>query len=36
MAMITTTFKINDNDQGQIAVVGPKRLEYEKITEILN
>lgn len=36
MAMITTTFKIHDNDQGQIAVVGPKRLEYEKVTEILN
>lgn len=36
MAMITTTFKIHDSDQGQIAVVGPKRLEYEKITEILN
>lgn len=36
MAMITTTFKIHDSDQGQIAVVGPKRLEYEKVTEILN
>lgn len=36
MAMITTTFKIHDSDQGKIAVVGPKRLEYEKITEILN
>lgn len=36
MAMITTTFKIHDNDKGQIAIVGPKRLEYEKITEILN
>lgn len=36
MAMITTTFKIHDSDQGQIAVVGPKRIEYEKITEILN
>lgn len=36
MAMITTTFKIHDSDQGQIAIVGPKRLEYEKITEILN
>ncbi|MGL5268727.1 MAG: heat-inducible transcriptional repressor HrcA [Spiroplasma sp.] len=36
MAMITTTFKIHDSDQGQIAIIGPKRLEYEKITEILN
>lgn len=36
MAMITTTFKINDSDQGQIAIVGPKRLEYEKVIEILN
>lgn len=36
MAMITTTFKIHESDQGQIAVVGPKRLEYEKVTEILN
>lgn len=36
MAMITTTFKIHDSNQGQIAVVGPKRLEYEKVTEILN
>lgn len=36
MAMITTTFKVHDGEQGQIAVVGPKRLEYEKLTEILN
>lgn len=36
MAMITTTFKVHDGEQGQIAVVGPKRLEYEKLAEILN
>ncbi|WP_425382204.1 heat-inducible transcriptional repressor HrcA [Spiroplasma endosymbiont of Melieria omissa] len=36
MAMITTTFKVHDGEQGQIAIVGPKRLEYEKLTEILN
>jgi len=36
MAMITTTFKVHDGEQGKIAIVGPKRLEYEKIAEILN
>lgn len=36
MAMITTTFKVHEGEQGQIAVVGPKRLEYEKLAEILN
>ncbi|WP_342276990.1 heat-inducible transcriptional repressor HrcA [Spiroplasma endosymbiont of Nebria brevicollis] len=36
MAMITTTFKVHDGEQGQIAIVGPKRLEYEKLAEILN
>ncbi|WP_308149691.1 heat-inducible transcriptional repressor HrcA [Spiroplasma sp. AdecLV25b] len=36
MAMIMTTFKVHDGEQGQIAIVGPKRLEYEKLAEILN
>lgn len=36
MAMITTTFKVHEGEQGQIAIVGPKRLEYEKLAEILN
>lgn len=36
VAMITTTFKVHDGEQGQIAIVGPKRLEYEKLAEILN
>lgn len=36
MALLTTAFKVHDGQQGQIAVVGPKRLEYEKLAEILN
>ncbi len=35
MALLTTTYKVDDVQEGGIALVGPKRLEYNKIYEVL-
>lgn len=35
MALLTTTYKVDDMKEGGIALVGPKRLEYDKLYEVL-
>ncbi len=35
MALLTTTYKVDDMQEGGIALVGPKRLEYDKLYEVL-
>ncbi len=35
MSLLTTTYKVDDMQERGIALVGPKRLEYDKIYEVL-
>lgn len=35
VALLSTTYNVGNQEQGSIALVGPKRLEYDKVYEIL-
>ena len=34
--IITTSYKINDENVGTINLIGPKRLDYSKVVSIIN
>ena len=35
-SFITTTYKIGDDISGNIGVIGPKRMEYQKVISQIN
>ena len=36
MAVITSKFKVSDNEEGEMIVVGPNRMQYDRITSLIN
>ena len=36
VAVVKSTFKVNDNESGQLMVVGPSRMNYDKIVTMIN
>ena len=35
MAVVTSTFKVDDQESGQLMVVGPSRMEYDRIVSLM-
>jgi heat-inducible transcriptional repressor len=35
MAVITSTFKIDHQESGQLMVVGPSRMEYDRVVALM-
>lgn len=35
MAVVTSTFKLDEQEQGQLMVVGPSRMEYDRIVSLM-
>jgi heat-inducible transcriptional repressor len=35
VAVVRSTFKVNENEQGQLMVVGPSRMDYDQIISML-
>ena len=36
VAVVKQSFRINDDEQGQLMIVGPARMDYEKIVSMLD
>lgn len=36
MAVVSTSFRVNDTDEGKLMVVGPSRMNYDRVTSMLD
>ena len=36
MAVVSTSFRVNDTEEGKLMVVGPSRMNYDRVTSMLD